>query len=87
MSNMPSQQQQQQVVIVNNPHQSVAQKSVFVAFLLTFLFGPLGMLYTTVPGALVMLVLSVLVAIFTLGVGLLITWPICIIWACVAASK
>lgn len=55
-------------------------KSVGVAFLLTFLFGPLGMLYSTVGGALVMigidLVLAVLtgiivfvISLLTLGVG------------------
>ena len=33
-----------------------APKSVGVAILLTLLFGPLGMLYSTVPGALIMLV-------------------------------
>ncbi|MGP9680587.1 hypothetical protein [Brachybacterium sp. AOP3-A1-3] len=57
-----------------------AQKSVGVAFVLTFFFGPLGMLYSTVGGALVMigidLVLAVLtgivvffISLITLGIG------------------
>jgi hypothetical protein len=62
-------------------------KSMGVAILLTILFGPLGMLYATIPGALVMIVVSVLVAIVTFGLGLLITWPISIIWAAIATSR
>jgi hypothetical protein len=42
------------VVVINRP-----TKSVFVAFLLTFFFGPLGMFYSTVGGAIVMLLASI----------------------------
>jgi hypothetical protein len=72
-------------------------KSAGLAILLTVLFGPLGMLYSTIPGAIVMLVLSFLVAVValffvgSLGVGLcfgvMLTWPVCIIWAAMAASS
>ena len=62
-------------------------KSVGVAFLLTFLFGPLGMFYATVSGAWIMLAVSVVGALLTVGVSLVITWPLCIVWACVAASN
>lgn len=62
-------------------------KSVGVAFLLTFLFGPLGMLYSTVTGGLVMLVISVILSVLTLGFSLIITWPVCIVWGCVAAAN
>ncbi|MGC1853498.1 MAG: DUF2510 domain-containing protein [Solirubrobacterales bacterium] len=64
-----------------------SQKSVAGAVLLALFFGPLGMLYATVPGALIMFVISIPVALFTLGLGLLITLPICAIWAGVAASS
>lgn len=74
-------QYQQTVVIVGK------QKSVGVAFLLAFLFGPLGLLYASVVGGIVMIIVSVLVAIVTLGLGLLITWPICIVWAIIAANS
>jgi hypothetical protein len=77
----PQPQYQQTVVIVGR------QKSVGVAFLLAFLFGPLGLLYASVVGGIVMIIVSVLVAIVTLGFGLLITWPICIIWAIIAANN
>jgi hypothetical protein len=61
-------------------------KSVGVALLLAFFFGPLGMLYSTIVGGLIMLVITPVIGIFTLGLGLLITHPICVIWAAVAAN-
>lgn len=69
------------IVVVKN------QKSVGLAILLTFLFGPLGMLYSTVLGAIIMFIISAIVGGITLGIGLIFTWPICIIWGALAASK
>lgn len=62
-------------------------RSVGVALLLTFLFGPLGMLYSTVTGALVMIAVSIVLALFTLGLSLLLTWPISMVWGALAASE
>jgi len=45
------------------------------------------MLYSTVLGALVMIVISVVVAVVTLGLGLLLTWPISTVWAAIATSR
>lgn len=45
------------------PLPPAAEKSVGIAFLLTFLFGPLGMLYSTVTGALVLIAVTVVLAI------------------------
>ena len=78
-SSYPS--QPPQVIIVKST------KSVGVAILLSFLFGPLGMLYSTVVGALVMFVLSLLALFITAGLGLFILWPIGIVWAAVAANN
>ncbi len=61
-------------------------KSVGTAVLLAILFGPLGMFYSTVGGALIMLIISPLLAALTFGLSLFITWPICVIWAASAAS-
>jgi hypothetical protein len=61
-------------------------KSRTVAFLLAFFFGPLGMLYSTVVGGLVMLVVGGILTFFTLGLALFVVWPVCIIWAVLAAS-
>jgi hypothetical protein len=65
----------------------LAPKSVGAAAVLTFFFGPLGMLYSTVLGAVVMFAVEVVVAMLTFGVGLVVTWPVCVVWAAVAASK
>ncbi len=64
-----------------------SQKSVTTALLLTFFFGPLGMLYSTIAGGMIMFLISVFIGFFTLGFGLLITWPICLVWAGVAARN
>ena len=62
-------------------------KSMGIAILLTVLFGPLGMLYSTIVGAIVMGIISVIVGFVTVGIGLLVTWPICVIWAAIAVSN
>ena len=67
-------------------------KSVGVAFILTFLFGPLGLFYSTVTGGVVMLFVEVVLGILgfvTFGVAWLlfwVVWVVTIIWGCVAAS-
>jgi len=58
-----------------------------ISIILTVLFGPLGMLYSTIWGGITMGVISLVVGIFTLGIGLLVTWQICLIWAAVATSS
>jgi hypothetical protein len=61
-------------------------KNVGIAILLAFLFGPLGMFYSTISGAIVMLILYPIVGFLTIGLGLFILHPIAIIWAAVAAN-
>lgn len=63
------------------------RKSVLLSLVLTFFFGPFGMLYSTVPGALVMLVLYVALGIVTLGWALTVLHPIAMIWGAVAADR
>ena len=62
-------------------------KSVGIALLLSFLFGPLGMLYSTVLGALVMFVANLGAVFLTAGLGLFLTWPIGMAWAAMAANQ
>jgi len=69
------------------PVVSVSPKSVGIAIILTVLFGPLGMFYSTVAGAIIMMVVSVVAAVLTVGIGLLVTWPICIVWGAVSANS
>lgn len=73
----------------NAPNQVIVRlpKSAGTAALLSFFFGPLGMFYSTVPGALIMMLVSFIVGFVTLGIGLFVTQPICIIWAAVAANN
>ena len=59
-------------------------KSVGIGLLLTFIFGPIGMLYATVWGGFIMMVVNLLIGIPTLGLGLLLTWPIQLIWVAVS---
>ena len=72
--------QQTTVIVVGK------QKSVAVAFILAFFFGPLGLLYASVAGGIIMMVLGVIIGIFTLGIGLIVAWVASIIWAVVAAN-
>jgi hypothetical protein len=75
------------------PHQSPAvaaappDKSVAAALVLTFLFGPLGLFYTSVMGGVVMSLIGIVVAIFTLGIGLFLIWPIVMVWSAVVAGQ
>lgn len=62
-------------------------KSVGISIILTVLFGPLGMFYTTIWGGIIMSVISLLVGVVTFGMGLIITWPICVIWGALAANS
>ena len=68
------------------PRPAAETKSVALAALLGFLFGPMGMLYSTVLGAAVMFLVCAFVGFVTLGFGLILTWPVCAIWAAIAAN-
>ena len=63
------------------------RKSVVVSLVLTLFFGPFGMLYSTVVGAVVMLVLYVALGIPTLGWALVGLHPVAMIWGAWAADK
>lgn len=51
-----------------------------LGLILTFLFGPIGMLYSTVIGALVMMVIGGGLVALTGGLALIIVWPIMMFW-------
>lgn len=78
--------QQPTTIIINQGH----QKSKMLAFLLTFFFGPLGMLYSTVIGGLCMTFLGfIVIPLCFVGVGLLMLpfyWIACLVWAVAAAG-
>ena len=71
----------------DNPTQTIvvkSEKNLVLALLLTFFFGPLGLLYATILGGIVMLVVNLVVGILTFGIGLAVTWPITMLWALLA---
>lgn len=76
-----NQPNQQTIIVVGK------QKSVGAAFILAFFFGPLGLLYASVVGGIVMFFVSLLVGIVTFGFGLFFPWVACVIWAVVAANS
>ena len=49
--------------------------------ILAVLLGPLGMAYSTILGAIIMFVVTLVVGVLTLGLGLIVTNPICAVWA------
>ena len=57
------------------------------SLVLTFFFGPFGMLYSTVSGALIMLALYVALGIPTLGWARAGLHPIAMIWGAWAAHN
>ncbi|HOW55687.1 MAG TPA: hypothetical protein PLR60_13680 [Syntrophorhabdaceae bacterium] len=71
----------------------IQAKSLGVAIALTIFFGGLGLLYSTIPGGIVMSIVQIIViiiAVFTLGLGLILFIPvhiISVIWAIIAIKK
>lgn len=64
----------------------VAPKSLALAIILALFFGPLGLLYSTVKGAVIMFCITFVVALVTLGFGYFFMTPICAIWAALATN-
>lgn len=63
------------------------RKSVVLSLILTLFFGPFGMLYSTVTGAIVMLILYFALGIPTLGWALVGLHPVAMIWGAWAADR
>ena len=76
-----SQQAGPKVIIAKSP------KSVGIAVLLALFLGPLGMLYSTIKGAIIMFFVCLIGGFITLGFGLVILLPICAIWAYMATNS
>ncbi|OUN77731.1 hypothetical protein B5E60_06605 [Alistipes sp. An116] len=74
-------QNQTNVVITRSP------KSQGIGIILTLLFGSLGLFYASIIGAIIMIVVEIAVAIFTLGLGLIVTHLICAVWSLIAVSS
>jgi len=81
------------VIFQNNVAQTppsvviLTTKSRGAAFFLTLFFGPIGMLYSTVAGAIIMIVVSAVLVPLTLGFAMFILWPISILWGVLAVHR
>lgn len=60
-------------------------KSVVAAFFLALLLGPLGLLYASITGGIVLLLLAVFAVPLTGGLAAFLIWPASIVWAVIAA--
>ena len=69
-----------------NADSKKAPKDIHAAFVLPFFLGPVGMLYSTLRGALIMLLVHLVVGLSTMGFGLIFTWPIGMVWTIKAAG-
>ncbi|HUB69079.1 MAG TPA: hypothetical protein VL984_01520 [Acidimicrobiales bacterium] len=61
-------------------------KSVGLAVLLTVLFGPLGLFYVSVWGAVALIAVAAIGVVPTFGFVLIFVWPASVAWAAIAAS-
>ena len=62
-------------------------KSVFLALVLTFFFGPLGLFYASASGAVVLIVAAAVGVVPTLGYVLIFVWPASMVWGAIAANN
>ena len=72
---------------IEPPAVETTPKSLGLAILLAAIFGPFGLFYATVPGAMLMLVAAIALAMFTFGIGVFLVWPLCIVWAAMAVTS
>jgi hypothetical protein len=61
-------------------------KRVRTAVLMAIFLGPLGLMYTSVGAGLFMLFVMVVLGLFTVGMGIVPVWALCVAWAYLAAS-
>ncbi|HDZ51391.1 hypothetical protein LCGC14_0113420 [marine sediment metagenome] len=60
-------------------------KSAWAAFFLTFFFGPLGLLYASIAGGIILTVIALIIVPLTAGIAAFVIWPISMIWGVLAA--
>jgi energy-coupling factor transporter transmembrane protein EcfT len=66
------------------------KKSMGIGLLLTLFFGPIGMFYSTIVGAVILLIVGILASpliVLLAGLPLLVLWPIQLVWTAVAVSN
>jgi TM2 domain-containing membrane protein YozV len=61
------------------------QRSAIAAFFLTFIFGPLGLLYASIGGGIFLTICAVIFVPLTAGLAAFVLWPISMVWVVIAA--
>ncbi len=59
----------------------VRPKLVWVAILLAVVLGPFGLFYSTIPGAIAMIIVSIGLQFWWGNASILLVLPICAVWA------
>lgn len=77
-NNPATNQSENKVFIVN------AKKSTVLGLILAFFFGPLGLLYSTVLGGVIMIVVAIVTFFILPLIGPIVAWLISFVWAFVA---
>lgn len=67
-------------------HVTREPKSFVAGFLLAFLFGPLGLLYSSIGLGIGMTLLSIILSFMTLGLVIFVAWPVCWILSPIAIA-
>lgn len=64
-------------------------KSMAIALIFAIVFGPFGLLYSSIAGGVIMIISMPVLGVVGQGAGLvlLLCWPISIIWAAAATSS
>ena len=72
---------QTSVIVTRSP------KSQGIGLILTLLFGPLGLFYGSTIGGIIMTIIAIPVAIFTMGFGMIAINLICCVWSLISVSS
>ncbi len=59
-------------------------KSMGISILLSLLFGPIGLFYSSIAGGVIMSLLSLIIGVLTMGIGAFVLWPVCAVWGAVS---
>jgi hypothetical protein len=70
----------------DHPLPPTRPKDVRTSVLLALLLGPLGLMYTSIGGGLFALFLMIVLGLFTVGIGVVPVWLLCVLWAYLSAS-
>jgi hypothetical protein len=68
----------------DHPPAPAQPRSRSTALTLALLFGPFGLMYTSIGAGLFMLFVLITLGLFTVGMGVIPVWLLCVAWAWLA---